>query len=239
MSIITRAEFAIICQTTNAIINTNVSRNKIATVVNDKKLIDTENPLNKIFKKNSIALNKEKSAPVSKQKPIPAESFKEIIQKTVHDLGLDSETVDKVFTAPESAGQKRARQKQNEEDEEVVSWDQRKKIADALQAERKADVTQLQLEKMMGQLMPVDLVEAILKINIQDIFKTFESSCINLASIYCDVLAGGDREKLAEIVTKLRSELSRTITRIQQSAAQEIENAVENYADSRSRGEKK
>ena len=238
MSIITRAEFAIICQTTNAVINTNISRNKIATVVNDKKLIDTDNPLNKIFKKNQIALSKQKTA-APKEKKEPEVSFKSVIEKAAADLGLESETVQKVFTAPETAVQKRARLEQNKDDEEVVSWDQRKKIADALQAERKAEVTQLQLEKMMGQLMPVDLVEAILKINIQDIFKTFESSCINLASIYCDVLAGGDREKLAEIVGKMRSELSRTIKRIEQSAAQEIENAVENYADTRSRGEKK
>ena len=47
-----------------------------------------------------------------------------------------------------------------------MSWDARKKKADALQAERKAELTQLQVEKMMGSLMPVDLVETIFRINI-------------------------------------------------------------------------
>ena len=87
--------------------------------------------------------------------------------------------------------------------------------------------------------MPVDLVEMILKVNVQDIFKTFENELINLGSIYCDILAGGNRDKLAEIVVKLRMKLSETIKRIELTAAQEIENVVEDYAETRNRGERK
>ena len=87
--------------------------------------------------------------------------------------------------------------------------------------------------------MPVDLVTTLLSVNIQDIFKTFENETINLASIYCDVLAGGNRDKLSEIISELRVRLSNVISRIKDSAASEIENIIEDYAESRNRGERK
>ena len=135
--------------------------------------------------------------------------------------------------------QTKKREKQNEEEQEWVDWDMRKKIADALKAEKAAELAQLQVDKLMGNLMPVDMVEMIFKMNTQDIFKTFENELINLASIYCDILAGGNREKLSEIIKQLRQRLTDTIERIKENTAAEIENAIESYAEARSRGEKK
>jgi DNA polymerase III delta subunit len=195
------------------------------------KLIDTENELNKIFKKNCKKLN---NAPATEKRKAAAKPA----AKVFPEITDDPDEIP-IYSKKETAQEKADRMKQNAEDEEQLSWDMRKKIADAKRAERNAEISQLQVDKLMGSLMPVDLVEAILKVNVQDIFKTFENSCVNLASIYCDILAGGDRTKLAEITKKLRIELSSVIERVKQSAAQEIENVVEDYAESRSRGEKK
>ena len=237
MAILTRAEFAATCNRTVLVINTNISRNKISVIPPKGKMIDSENPLNKIFKKNCLQLDKKrleeektkkKEAKVEEQTVKEPEKLEEVYEKTVE-----------IFTKQETPVQRKRREKQNSEDAESVNWDARKKKADALKADRAAELAQLQVEKMMGNLMPVDLVEMILKVNIQDIFKTFENELINLGSIYCDILAGGNRDKLAEIVTKLRMKLSETIKRIELTAAQEIENTVEDYAEVRSRGERK
>lgn len=229
MAIVTRKEFAELCGKSVNYINTYITRKQVSTIPPGNKLIDTENPLNILFKKKCKSIERGKVEEKREQKK---EAKKPIQEQPVIPIY-------EIFTKPETKAEKEARLRKNQEDEEDLSWDARKKKADALQAERKAELTQLQVEKMMGSLMPVDLVDSILRINIQDIFRTFEAGCINLASIYCDILAGGDREKLAEITGKLRQELSRTIERVKTSAAQEIENAVEDYAESRSRGERK
>jgi hypothetical protein len=225
MALVTRKEFAAICGKSVNYINTGVTRNKITVL--PSKLIDTDNPLNKIFKKNCNQLNKKATV-----KPAPkttTEKFKEEVTET--------ETL--IFSKKETAEEKAARMKQNAEDEENLSWTARKTRADALNAERKAELAQLQVDKMMGSLMPVDLVEMIIKVNIQDIFKTFENSAINLASIYCDILANGDRTKLAELTGKLRHEISGIVQRVKESAAAEVENVIVEYAETRNRGEKK
>ena len=242
MAIVTRKEFAELCGKSTNYINTYITRNQISVIPPDGKLIDTENPLNILFKKKckSIDRNKtEEERKVRKETKQGSSDFEKLIGKAAENLGMNQEVIDKIYTKPETPEQKRSRLEQNKKNEEEMSWDARKKKADALQAERKAELTQLQVEKMMGSLMPVDLVEAIFRINIQDIFKNFESACINLASIYCDILAGGDREKLAEITGKLRLEISQIITRTKTNAAQEIENAVAEFADTRARGERK
>lgn len=254
MPYLSRKDFAMICDTTTAIIHTNVARKKINTVPGNKKLIDTDDPLNKIFKKNSLALSKQNKAESKakakresmkeaiedkKEKFIGAATFKEAIDVVADDLGITDDDIKKVFSGAEMPKQTKARAKQHQESQESVDWDLRKKIADAQKAELAAEKAQLDIEKLMGKLMPVDLVETILKVNIQDIFKTFENELINLASIYCDILAGGDRERLSEIIKKIRLKLAETIERVEISAAQEIENVVESYAEVRNRGEKK
>ena len=86
----------------------------------------------------------------------------------------------------------------------MLSWDARKKRADALKAESSAEKEALAVKKMMGQLMPTELVEQILRINIQNIFKEFGAGSLNIASTYCDIMANGDRTLLGEIELSLR-----------------------------------
>ena len=235
MALVNREEFAALCGKERNYINTYIGRGKI--MLTDLKQIDTDNPVNKLFKKNCLNLAK-KSALVEKQ--AKKQPTKQEISDTYEQVVEKVEAIPvKVYSKTETTEQTTKRKKQYVEDQDSVNWDARKKKADALKAERGAELAQLQVEKMMGNLMPVDLVEMILKVNIQDIFKTFENELINLGSIYCDILAGGDREKLAEIVTKLRLKLSETIKRIESTAAQEIDNVVEDYAEVRNRGERK
>ena len=104
---------------------------------------------------------------------------------------------------------------------------------------RKQKLEALKVEKMAGRLMPVDLVFNVLRIHNTEIFATFQNDVENLASIYCDILAGGNRKKLAEISQKLSERLNDLIQRSKDVALSSIENAVEGYTETRSRGERK
>jgi hypothetical protein len=232
MSIISRAEFATICGTTPAIVNTNVSRGKIIPCGEKDKNVDTENWTNKQFKKKCED-NAKKAKPVRVKKAV--EPIEEIYNKVVEKV----EPKPKSGTREETEEEKEKRKKQNEDSEEDGDWTRRKTVADALRAEQLAEKERLNVEKLMGQLIPFDLMKLIIKVNIQDILKSFVSESTNLASIYCDILADGDREKLAELTNKLQYTFETIVRRVETTTAKEIENVIEEFAESRTRGEKK
>lgn len=236
MSILSRADFAATCTTDVKKLNVYVSRNKVAVHGDKGKLIDTENPLNKIFKKNCLKLEKEKTIQQKEKKLKPAAAAK--LEKIYNEVVEVFKPEEKIYTKPESEEQKAKREKQNDDDETEYEWDLRKKIADAKRSEMLAEKAQLEVEKMMGNLMPVDLVQRIITVNIKDIFKTFENDLENLASIYCDTLAGGDRTKLAAVMLKIREKLTSNIKRIKETSAKEIETVVDEYSETRNRGER-
>lgn len=225
MALLSRKEFAAMCHTTTAIVTTNIRRGKI---IEFEKKIDTENVLNEAFFNKYIAKSKAKEEKLPTSKEID-----KLYKETVETLEV---------AAKKEVEQKQAkarRKKNNEETAAGFDWDLRKKKADALLQERKAEQAQLQLEKMAGKLIPVDLVFSIIKVHNTDIFATFQNDAENLASIYCDILAAGDRKKLAEIVDKLNFKLDDIIKRAKDVAIASIENAVEEYAQTRNRGERK
>jgi len=114
----------------------------------------------------------------------------------------------------------------------------RKKLADALISERRATELQLKNQKLQGKLMPVEMVEKTLVINIQSVFRNFEASCENIASIYNERL-GGDRATLAEMISRMRQELERSIKSAKEMSGKEIKGLMVEYQETRSRGEKK
>lgn len=125
-----------------------------------------------------------------------------------------------------------------ESQKQYTDLDLRTRIATAELKERENEIKKIQLEKAAGNLLPVDLVESILVINIQAIFKVFESELENLASIYNEVF-GGTRKELAVIIEKQRGILAKAIDKSSEDAKAEIDIAVSDYQDVRSRGERK
>jgi hypothetical protein len=119
-------------------------------------------------------------------------------------------------------------------EKEYLDLDYRKKKAEAEKAERDNELKRVQLEKIAGKLLPVELVERIFTINIQAVFKNFELESENLARLY--VL---DRKKLAEVNQKQKILLSNIIQKSKEDAKFEIENAIMDYQETRSRGERK
>lgn len=221
MAELSRKEFAALCRTTQSIIRSNISRKKIIEV---DGIIDTKDPLNKMFFDKYLALAEEKD-------------LKKKIKGGIEDLYDDvvEKAADKITKKTATTKRKNSRAKS----QKIVDWDARKKRADTLLQERKAEKEQLNLEKLAGKLIPVDLVFQILRIHNHDIFATFQNDAENLASVYCDILAGGDRKKLSEITTKLSEKLDDAVRRAREVSMSSIESAVEDYTETRNRGERK
>ena len=121
---------------------------------------------------------------------------------------------------------------------QYADLDLRTKIATAEAKERENELRRIQLEKIAGNLLPVDLCEKIIIINIQAVFKSFESEMENMASIYNEEF-GGNRSTLVNIVKKQREVFARAIKKAQTDADYELKNAVDEFQDTRDRGQRK
>lgn len=227
MAILTRNEFAELCRIDIKKLNVYVSRGKVLTFVDpDDGLskVDTDILQNQQFKEKQLDQFNKKLEQRMKQDPV------EEVVLSASDESKGGKVINIVVPEKKtSEAKKKIIEKQNEIAMESSNWDKRKKQADALKAERSAELAQLQIDKMKGKLLPVELIQSVLVINIQTIFKEFESECLNLASIYTDVLAGGDRGKLAEITEKVREKINDVVKRSEETATNEIENAVDDY----------
>lgn len=115
--------------------------------------------------------------------------------------------------------------------------DLRTRIAAAEVKERESELKRIQLEKLAGNLLPVDLCEKIISINIQAVFKGFESEMENMASIYNEEF-GGDRKTLVNIIRKQREVFARAIAKASKDAKYELENAVNDFQDTKTRGQR-
>lgn len=176
--------------------------------------IDSTHPTNELYIKE-FAANKIETPPAPTNKKQANENLES--QSPLPDFS-------KSEAGPESA--------------EVANLTLRKKKADAIKAERDAELKRIDIEKKTGQLMPTDLVQKILQINLASVFRAFDSSAENIASIYTERL-GGNRADLADITTRMRSELERSINDAKEVALKEIKGAIREYSETRSRGEKK
>jgi hypothetical protein len=113
--------------------------------------------------------------------------------------------------------------------------DYRTRLATAEAKESEAELKRVQLEKIAGKLMPVEVVEKICVINVQGIFKTISNDMQNLASTIC----GNDRTRLSYVIGQLDQDLQRCIEKAKEDIMFEIETAINEYQEVRSRGERK
>ena len=209
MSFISPKDFAAQYGLKYATLRSHISRGK---VVKKDNFIDTENPVNKLY-------IQENATKVALTPP-----------KKAANENIETESKPPVTATPPTAS--------SSDDGDLSNLTLREKFAKTLKVEREAEYKRLQNLKLQGKLMPIELVEKTLTINIQSIFRSFESSSENIASIYNERL-GGDRADLADMVTRMRQELERAITSAKQKSKEEITGLMQEYAATRSRGEKK
>lgn len=241
MAKLTRREFAALCHTSTPSITVYISRKQIIEEEDRSgKFIDTENEKNKLFfDKRQTKFEAEKVGPGAVKKTVKKAKVKTNSKKQFNKALKKLEGL-----AAQETTQKRKSSlpEYNPEDNsyaEELGWESRKKKADALLQEAKAEKERLAVEKLAGQLLPIDMVLSIMQTHNREIFATFQNDTENLASIYCDILAAGDRKKLAEVNKKLAEKLEDTVQRASDVAQASIENLVEKYRQTRNRGERK
>jgi len=243
MALLTRKEFAALCHTNQQVINTNVQRDNL---VVEKKKINTENAQNKAFfdryqKKfddknksiNQIYTEVVKPIPKPKKKPLaePLPAVKKKANKKPAIVNSDGRSKKDHDNDTPSAADLNS--------QKIVDWTLRKKQADAELVEYRAEHERLKIEKMAGKLIPVDLVFQILNIHNKSIFSTFQSDAENLASVYCEILAEGDRTKLAEIMDKLSVIINLNVDKSKDLSQMELDNAIKEYSETLNRGQRK
>ena len=107
----------------------------------------------------------------------------------------------------------------------------RKRRADTDLKERESEIKRIQLEKQAGNLLPIDMVEKVMIINFQSVFKNLDSELENIASIYTQRF-GGTRKDVAEIVVLSRGVLAKAIEQAKKEANHEIENVIKEMQSS-------
>lgn len=240
MAKLTRKEFAALCHTSTGSIGVYISRKQIIEEEDrNGKFIDTENEKNRLFfNKRQTKFEAEKVGPGAVKKP-PKKTTVKVPKKEATE-----ETPKKKQTPKKPAKGKRKSilpdfDPNDNSYSEDMEWESRKKKADAILQEARAEKEQLAVQKLAGQLLPIDMVLSIMQTHNREIFATFQNDTENLASIYCDILAGGDRKKLAALNKKLAEKLEDTIRRAGDVAKASIDNLVEQYRQTRNRGERK
>ena len=126
----------------------------------------------------------------------------------------------------------------SDHEKEIIELDMRKRRNESDLKERQAELARLELERKAGNSLPLDLVEKILVINIQSVYKNIELENDNIAAMTNDKF-GGTRKDLAEIKQMQREILSKAIEKAKQDAAFEIETAVNEWSEMRGVGQKR
>jgi hypothetical protein len=114
----------------------------------------------------------------------------------------------------------------------------RKKRADSEKAEKENELKSLEIAKKMGELMPIDMVEKILMVNIRTIVRESVNEWENIASVYCEIL-GGNRSHLSQMVEQMNKHMDKLVKDVKKKSGDEIKQVIKDYAEVRSRGQRK
>lgn len=265
MAIVSVKDFGLALNVAGGTIRSKKNRGQLC--CNRKGLIDTEHPLNYIYlleinggdqsvfdkysinktnvSKKSIASTKilENVVNKSQNKSLPSKKVpvvsKEVVEKPNKIKGSvkTSPTVETKQIALTISEKNELREQKIKRDS-LLQYELRKKEAEVQLVERNAELRQMELEKKAGNTLPLDLVRKIEVINFQSILNNFLLETKNMATVMVEKF-GGTRSDVVEIETKLNQIFKRTVETAKKNVAKEIESAVMEYSEVRSRGERK
>jgi hypothetical protein len=251
MSIVSVKDFGIALNIKAGTIRSKLSRGQL--LRNKNKLIDTENATNfgyllevnggdqSVFDDYAIKpigrtnVDKKVSPPNKKQTKVPISENK-IDSEVLESKKIKENVPEKRIRLSSKEIQEREEQKRL--NQELKDYETRKKRADAEYRERESELKKMQLEKIAGNTLPLDLVKKIVTINCQAILIQFMSSIENMVSVTVEEL-GGNRADNVRIMNRLKVEFKKVVDNCGQNAGREIENAVSEYSEVRSRGERR
>ena len=255
MPIVTRKEFAELCGDDEKKVNVWISRLKVLTTQESKKLINTEDPVNATFISDRQIANATKQSGESVPKPnkIVSEKPKNVREtvkssekvpnkkplkdkKEVKSLVKAAKKVVKVIapaptpaTNPEIFALSRAKM-----DQESV-----KRALEIENLELAKQQKLLFLNKAAGELLPVDLVRGVLTRHADVIMKNFEMDFVKMATVFCNIMAGGDQTMLVQVIKESKEILSKSIERAGNQANEEVAIQVSEFSKKLERGQRR
>ena len=243
MSDVNRKIFAELAGMSSGNLSNYIKRGKI--IPNDDGTIDTEFELNKIFLENRKKLKDEKDNPKPKKELIQDLPFLEDVMEEV-EIEPEPEPILEPQVFPQKKEKKPSKlllpvkEKAaatppveiilNGEKVNAKELALRKQVADVLKVERDAEKKKLEIEKLQGKLMPIELVEQILSINLNTVFKEFEASIFSHVQMF---IPSNDREEIATATEKIRFSLADVIEKAREESADQIEAIINDYSQSR------
>ena len=243
MSDVNRKIFAELTGLSSGNLSNYIKRGKI--IPNDDGTIDTEFELNKIFLENRKKLKEEKDNPKPKKEVIQDLPFLEDVMEEV-EIEPEPEPILEPQVFPQKKEKKPSKlllpvkEKVaatppveiilNGEKVNAKELALRKQVADVLKVERDAEKKKLEIEKLQGKLMPIELVEQILSINLNMVFKEFEASIFSHVQMF---IPSNDREEIATATEKIRFSLADVIEKAREESADQIEAIINDYSQSR------
>ncbi len=230
MAIVTRQEFADLCGDDVKHLNVYISRSK---VVVGKDGMDTKHPINAAYikkRKEANAVKKEEKATITRIPPamprlpqrVPAGDDDDDLPPPLDENMINAYLLEK-----------RGKRDNGGSEGSIEKWLKMKMKGDAELVSLRVEKEQLLLDKAAGKLVPVDVAADVLRSQAKTIFVNFENAIENIATVFCNIMAGGDIEMYTRIVEAARKELHGSITKAGADAAVELDTILNNYADSR------
>ena len=221
MSLLSVKQFSELCGDKASSIETWIIRGKVISFFNgDKKLVDTNNPVNALFI----------------QQRQDAHAYKKLLGEVVKPVKIDK--TDNKMTAEMKRAEARRMNDQNLR--ALLKFDQeaRKRQLNIDLQELRIQSEKLRLDKTASNLLPVDLVRGVIKSHAHCIFKAFEKEIDLIADIYVS-LSGMDPKMRTDFIKECRVALSRSVENAGKQAEAEIDILVDNYAETLMVGQKK
>ena len=243
MSDVNRKIFAELAGLSSGNLSNYIKRGKI--IPNDDGTIDTEFELNKIFLENRKKLKEEKDNPKPKKEVIQDLPFLEDVMEEV-EIEPEPEPILEPQVFPQKKEKKPSKLLLSVKEkvaatppvEIILNGEKvnakelalRKQVADVLKFERDAEKKKLEIEKLQGKLIPIELVEQILSINLNMVFKEFEASIFSQVQMF---IPSNDREEIASATERIRYSLADVIEKAREESADQIEAIINDYSQSR------
>lgn len=242
MGQVSRQDFADLCGVDMDSLRTYISRKKVIVHGEKGKFIDTSNPINKAFrdKRKSNADSKKEMQDIIARIPVNQ-------RKGKPDSFNDDEDDDNPLPeslSPEAllalfAGNKGGRQGKGGDDSESMQRYIKMKIkGDGELVAAKVIKENIQIEKLSGSLLPIDLVHSIQEVYCKSIFNSFENGCQNFASLICARLVNGDMTLYTQLVGELMAILQKCVDDAGRQAEDDIDRLIDEFSISKGRGEK-
>jgi len=230
MAIVSRQDFADMCGDNVKTLNTYISRKKVIVHGDKGKLIDTEDMINMLYKKQRKERNNAKKEDTEIIRNIATGPKKINYDDDKEEDDDDQPTYDKNFI---SEVEKTSRSKsvtatggsspfllKLQKDTELVS----------LRIEKE----KILLDKAAGKLIPMDVAASLLKSQARSIFSNFDNAIENIAGIYCQIMANGDMSMYTRIVDEGKRALSVAIERAGADADNDLDTILTTFSEGNS-----